>query len=178
MTPLTEAGLTDAGLLVVRLVFGPYLFAQGAQKMFGWFRGMGFEKATKMMESFGYRPGGLFVRLAALTQIAGSVLITLGLFGPIGPALMVSVMIVAAASIWPLGYFAVTGGIELPVLYATAGVGLAVVGPGRLSLDHALGLDALWTSRLVWMALLIGVLGGLANVATRRKPAPAAPGRP
>lgn len=170
MPPLTETLMADAGLFAIRLVFGPYLFAHGAQKLFGWFHGMGFQAASKMLDTFGFRPAGLFVRVAALTEMTAAVLITLGLLGPVGPALMVSVMIVACVSVWRNGLFAVTGGAELSVLYGTVGVGLALVGPGRASLDFVLGLDTLWTPGIAGMVLAIGVLGGLGNLATRRKP--------
>src|SRR5437867_13410412 len=115
MPPLTETLMADAGLFVVRLVFGPYLFAHGTQKLFGWFHGMGFQAASKMLDTFGFRPAGFFVRVAALTEMTAAVLITLGLLGPIGPALMVSVMIVACVSVWRNGLFALTGGAELSV---------------------------------------------------------------
>ena len=93
----------------------------------------------------------------------------LGLLGPIGPALMISVMIVAAVSVhWSHGVFATNNGIEVPLLYGTGGLALALTGPGVYSLDAALGLDRLWTAGLVWGAVAVGVLGAVVNLATRR----------
>ena len=98
----------------------------------------------------------------------------LGFLGPIGPALIVGVMIVAAVSVHlKHGFFAGTNGIEIPFLYAGGAVALALAGPGLYSLDAALGLQGLWTPALVWGALAVGIVGGFANLLLRR-PAPVA----
>ena len=63
---------------------------------------------------------------------------------PIGPALLLSVMIVAAISVhWKNGVFATANGIEVPLLYAAGAVALAFTGFGPFSLDArgTLGLD-------------------------------------
>ena len=81
-----------------------------------------------------------------MAELTSGLLIALGLFGPIGPALMLSVMIVAAISVhWANGVFATSNGIEVPLLYATGAATLALTGPGRYSLDAWLGLAPLWT---------------------------------
>jgi hypothetical protein len=72
------------------------------------------------------------------------------------------------------GLFATTNGIELPLLNLATADGLALTGFGRYSLDARLGLDAYWTPTMVWAIVLVGVVGGLANVAIRKTP-PAAP---
>ena len=60
--------------------------------------------------------------------------LALGLLGPIAPALVVSVMIVAAMSVhWEHGVFAMTNGIEVPLLYGTIAAALALTGPGAIS---------------------------------------------
>ena len=51
----------------------------------------------------------------------------------------------------------------------------AFAGYGGLSLDAAFGIAGVWTAGLVWLFVGLGVVGGLANLAARRKaPAPAA----
>ena len=115
-------------------------------------------------------------RFIALSEFGGGLLIVLGLFGPVGPALMLSVMIVAAVSVHlKNGIFAMSNGIELPLLYGAAGVALALTGPGQYSLDAPFGLSAAWTPALNWTVLGLGIAGGVANLAIRRPaPAPAA----
>ena len=118
---------------MARVVFGGLMAAHGAQKYFGWFGGYGLDAVSGMFESLGFRPGRLFATAAAVGEIVSGLLVAAGLLGPIGPALMLSVMIVAAVSVhWQHGLFAMTNGVEVPLLYAAAAVVFALTGPGRL----------------------------------------------
>jgi putative oxidoreductase len=164
----------NAGLALARVVFGLLIAAHGSQKLFGWFGGYGLAAVGGFFESLGFRPGRFFALAASVAELTSGLLIALGLFGPIGPALMLSVMIVAAISVhWPNGLFATSNGIEVPLLYATAAVALALTGPGGYSLDAWLGLTPLWTPAIAWIALGIGAIGGVANLALRTVPADA-----
>ncbi len=157
----------DVGLLLARVVFGLVMAAHGSQKMFGWFGGYGLAGTGGFFESLGFRPGRLFAAVAAGTEIAAGLLVAAGLFGPLGPALIISVMIVAVAAIhWPNGLFAQNNGIEVPLLYATAAAAIALIGNGAFSLDAALGLT--WSAEVVWIALGLGILGGFGNLAIRK----------
>ena len=165
---LDIAGIS-AGLLVVRLVAGVLMAAHGSQKLLGWFGGHGIAGTGMFFEQLGFRPGRLFATIASVTEIVSGVLVALGLFGPLGPALMLSVMIVAAVSVhWKNGLFAQSNGIELALFYGTVAVALALIGFGTYSLDAALGLQALYTPALALAALAIGVIGGVANLLARR----------
>jgi len=161
------------GLLIVRLVFGLMMAAHGAQKLFGWFGGYGLTGTGGFFETIGFRPGRLMAFAAGFGEFAGGLLVALGLLGPIGPALMLSVMIVASSMHWAKGLFVTTGGIEVPLLYAAVSVGLAFAGFGALSLDSALGFGALWTDAVTATALAVGTVGALVVLAIRRAPVPA-----
>ena len=66
---------------------------------------------------------------------------TLGLLNGLGAMAFVGLMTVAALTDHRgKGYFIFKGGAEYVVLVAIVAVALAVVGPGRWSLDNALGL--------------------------------------
>lgn len=162
----------DLGVLLARMVFGLLMAAHGSQKLFGWFGGYGLAGTAGFFEQLGFRPGRFFAATAAGTEIIAGLLVALGLLGPLGPALILSVMIVAVATVhWPHGLFAQNNGIEVPVLYATAAVAMALTGHGAYSLDAALGLS--WPARLVWTVLAFGAIGGFANLAIRKTtPAP------
>ena len=159
----------NLGLLVARIVLGLLMAGHGAQKAFGWFGGYGLEAVGGYFESLGFRPGRLFAAAAAFGEIISGLLVALGFLGPIGPALMLSVMIVAAVSVhWGHGLFAGTNGIEVPLLYAAGAAALAFTGPGRYSFDALLGLTGSWTPVVTWIALGIGMIGAAANLAARK----------
>jgi len=173
MEPMHDAQMLGAGLLAARLVLGALMAGHGAQKLFGWFGGPGLRASAGMMEHLGFRPGLPFALAASLTELASGVLVALGLLGPVGPALMVSVMLVAAVSAHLRnGLWAQNGGYEMALVYGAVAFGLALTGPGAYSADAALGLSSLWTPGIAWIALALGLAGGVANLLARR-PAPA-----
>lgn len=169
-----DARTVDLGLLAGRLVFGALFAAHGSQKLFGWFRGYGLRGTGASFESLGFRPGRTFAAAAGLTELASGLLILLGLLGPVGPALLLSVLTVAVITVhWGNGLLATSNGSELPLLYATVAIGFALTGPGTYSLDALLGITTFWSSSITWAMLALGVIGGLTNVAARRRPAAA-----
>ena len=172
--PFADVALVSGGLLAARLVLGLLMAGHGAQKLFGWFGGHGLAGTGGFFESLGFRPGRAFALAAAVAEFGGGILLALGLLGPVGPALIISVMIVAALTVhWGHGVFAASNGIEVPLLYATGGLALALTGPGAYSLDALLGLESLWTPAVAWTAIGLGIAGGIANLLVRRSPATA-----
>lgn len=169
---LAPTPFLDLAFLIARVVIGLFIAAHGAQKLFGWFGGHGLAGTAGFFEGLGFRPGRLFALAAGLGEFTSGLLIAVGLFGPVGPALMLAVMLVAAISVhWRNGLFATNNGIEMPLLYGIAAVRFALTGPGRHSLDAALGLHWTWTPRVIWIALAAGLVGGLASLVMRRPPA-------
>jgi putative oxidoreductase len=157
----------DTGLLLARLVFGLLMAAHGTQKLFGWFGGYGLAGTGGFFEQLGFRPGRFFAATAGATELVAGLLLAIGLFGPLGPALIVSVMLVAMATVhWQHGLWQSNNGIELTLLYAAGAVALALTGFGAYSADAALGLT--WPVEVAWIALGMGALGGVANLAIRK----------
>ena len=173
-TSLLDIATVGAGLLVVRVVVGLLMAAHGSQKLFGWLGGHGIAGTGMFFETIGFRPGRVFARVAATTELVSGLLVALGLLGPVGPALMLSVMIVAAVSVhWKNGLLATSNGIELALFYGSVAVGLALIGFGSYSLDALLGLQSLYTPTWALVALAIGIFGGVGNLLARRPPAAA-----
>src|SRR5581483_1245282 len=108
----------DIGLLLLRAAAGLVMAAHGAQKLFGWFGGHGLAGTAGFFDSLGFRPGRILAAAAGASEFAGGLLIALGLFGPVGPAVVLATMIVAMSVHWQNGLFAMHNGIEMPLLYA------------------------------------------------------------
>ena len=155
----------DLASLVLRLALGPMLVLHGLNKVRG-----GLAGTAGWFESLGLRPGWLHARVAAATEIGAGVLVTLGLLTGLSATAYVGLMTVAALTDHRgKGYFIFKGGAEYVVLVAMVAVGLAVVGPGRWSLDHALGLDL---AGIGWgvVALVGGLAAAAALLATSYRP--------
>jgi putative oxidoreductase len=175
MGTYADLSTVSFGLLVLRVVVGVIMAAHGAQKLLGWFGGYGLRGTGEFFVKLGFQPGPAFAAAASISEIISGLLVTLGFLGPIGPALMISVMIVAAMTVhWEHGLFAANNGIELPLLYGAAAFALALTGFGQYSLDSLVGIAGHLHLTDTWIALIIGVIGGFANLALRRRPAVAA----
>ena len=163
------------GLLIARLIIGLVMAAHGTQKLFGWFGGSGLNMTGEFMVKLGFNQGRAFAAAASLVGITSGLLVALVFLGPIGPALMISVMIVAAITVhWKNGLFAGKNGIELPLLYIAAALAFATAGFGPYSLDALFGIADRWSPGIIWLALAVGVAGALGNVALRSFAKPAA----
>ena len=167
----TYPEMIAGGLLIVRLVIGTLMMGHATQKLFGWLGGYGLNGTAGFFEQLGFHPGRRFATAASLAELTSGLLIALGLLGPVGPALLISVMLVAMVTVhWRNGLFAATNGVEVPLLYATAALGFALVGFGSYSLDAALGIARFWSPGLTLVVLGAGAAGGAFNLAFRRLP--------
>ncbi|MFE1308023.1 MULTISPECIES: DoxX family membrane protein [unclassified Streptomyces] len=163
----------DLGLLLLRLGTGGVLVAHGTQKLFGWFGGHGLEGTGQFMESVGYAPGKASATAAGLAEAGGGTLLALGLATPAAGAAAAGAMAGAAAVHKPNGFFAQEGGYEYAATLGLAAAGLAIAGPGRLSLDHASGhvFDRGWMVPLALgvTAAATAVVVGARNRRVRQK---------
>jgi len=169
-TYLPDPRMIGLALLIGRVVLGLLMAAHGTQKLLGWFGGYGLNATGEFLVQLGFPPGRLFATAASVGEVASGLLIAFGVLGPVGPALMISVMIVAAVTVhWQNGLFAQANGIELPLLYGTGALAVALAGFGPYSLDAVLGLAHLWTPKVIGVVLAVGVIGGVANLMMRRR---------
>src|SRR5437773_5539020 len=131
----------DLGLLALRRVLGAVFLGHGAQKAFGAFGGPGFDGATGFVGSLGFRPARFWAALAVGGELAAGLLFLLGLLTPLAGLLVLATMAVAIAKVHgPKGFFVQNGGYEYNLVLIIAALAVAVMGPGRVSLDFVLGL--------------------------------------
>ena len=135
---------TDLGLLLVRLALGPMLLVHGWNKVAG---PGGLRGTTRWFDGLGLRPAWLHARVAAATELAGGLLVTLGLLTGLSATAFVGLMTVATLTDHRgKGYFVFKGGWEYTLLVGMVAVGLAAAGPGAWSLDGLLGLNLAGTA--------------------------------
>jgi hypothetical protein len=106
-------------------------------------------------------------------------MIALGLGGPIGPAIMISNMIVAQASVhWKNGFFAQKQGIELGTIYAAGALAFAATDYGAVSADALLGLRETFKSPVLLALALAGAIAAAYVVLEQRDLTPETPATP
>ena len=126
----------DGALLAARLTVGFLMFGHGAQHLFGWWDGWGFDGTGAALAHAGYSPGRFFAALLGGSEVAGGILLMLGLLTPLGAAAVIGVLTNAIVTVhWSHGPFGANG-YEYPLLLAVGAATLAFTGPGQLSLDR------------------------------------------
>ncbi len=162
----------DLGLLLLRLTQGGLFAGHGSQKLFGWFGGYGLKGTAGWVESLGLRPGSWWAPAAAISEFGGGVLNALGLFHPLGPIGIIASMSMATAKVhWGKPIWVTAGGAELPVTDITIALALMLTGPGRCSLDYALGIRVPRPLVIVMAAAAATLLA--LGIMSRPAPAPA-----
>ncbi|MEB3051539.1 DoxX family protein [Mycolicibacter sp. MYC123] len=154
----------DVALLILRLVLGVSLAAHGFNKFFGGGRIPG---TARWFESIGMKYGKFQAVTAAVAEIAAGLGLAVGLLTPITAAGFVALMAVA---VWTVhrknGFFIIKEGWEYNLVLATGAVTVAMLGPGRLSLDHQIFCHCWatgWTGLAISLGLgLVGAIGQLA----------------
>jgi putative oxidoreductase len=159
------------GLTALRAAVGGAFFAHGAQKLFGWFGGPGLDGMGQGFEQMGIKPGRRNALIAGASELGGGAMLAAGFLTPLGAAAIMGVMDKAVRTVhWSKGFFVTEGGYEYNVVLAAAAFALADVGPGRLSLDRALGIEM---SGPAWALAALGA--GLAGPRLLERTAPAEP---
>jgi putative oxidoreductase len=120
----------------LRIVAGAAFFTHGAQKLLGWFGGMGADGGTvELMSRFG---------AAGVIEVVGGFLIMIGLFTRLAAFIASGEMAVAyfwmhAASSGEIFWWANRG--EMVMLFSFIFLYFAAAGAGPLSVDEAMARD-------------------------------------
>jgi putative oxidoreductase len=159
---VSAATAADVSLLVFRASLGIVFLAHGYNHVFG---GGKIAGTARWFESLGMRPGVLHAWTASLTELGAGALLLLGLATPLACAGVMGTMVVA----WVTNHrrngffiFRPGEGYEYVMMLTLAAVGLAGVGAGQWSLDHALG----WFDPPGWTGLGIALVAGLGGALT------------
>ena len=145
----------DVGALLLRLVVGGTLVAHGWNHMFGGGRLPG---TARWFASIGFRHSRVHALLASVGEVAAGASLVLGLLTAAGAAAVVATMLVAlVANHWRNGFFIFRPGegYEYVLMISVVAMAIGALGPGRISLDHALGIDLRG-----WGGLVLAAAGG------------------
>ena len=159
LSAVTEPAAVDAALLVLRITFGVFFALHGLNKVRG-----GLDGTARWFGSIGMKWPSWQARLAAGTEIAAGLGLAIGLLTPLSAAGMVGTMVVATwAAHRSNGFFIFNEGQgwEYTVSIAVAAAAIGTIGPGRISLDHALGIS-LHSGLSGWSGAVIAAGMGLA----------------
>ena len=173
---MADVKQVDLALLVVRVAFGVGLAAHGYNKFFG---PGGLTGTTGWFASMGMKWPKWQARIAATTEIGAGLLLALGLLTQLAAAGFIGLMLVAIVTAhWSVGFFVFRAGQGWEYCASIAVVAFAVgtIGAGRYSIDHAIHLDRHitgWTGASI--TVIVGVLGGLTQLATSYRPPAKAP---
>ncbi|MFJ4870533.1 DoxX family protein [Streptomyces sp. NPDC088757] len=167
----------DIGLLVLRLVTGLLVAGHGVQKVSFRLGGKGLAGGTEEFRGDGFRGGVLTALAAGVTQIGAGLLLATGALTPLAAAGVAGVMTVALTVKLPHGLWVQNDGYEYPLVLVAVPAALAFTGPGRWSVDAALGLTP-WPAWWAVVTVAGGVGSGLVVRLVLHRPAPATTGVP
>jgi putative oxidoreductase len=161
----------DVALLLLRAVVGITMIAHGLNH---WRGGGRIAGTARWFGGLGLRHGRLQAWLSVVTEVGAGALLLLGLATPLACAAVVSVMLVAGLLAHrPNGFFVFRDGYEYVLVLAVVALAVAVLGPGRWSLDRAAGVGVTgWAGGGVALGAALVATAGL--LATCWRPAPAA----
>jgi putative oxidoreductase len=162
------------GLLLLRVFVGGAFFGHGAQKLFGWWGGYGPQGTGGFFSSIGFRWGVPMAVMAGLAEAGGGALLAVGLATPLACGMIAVVMLNAIFSVTLKRAF--MAGSEIELTYLVVAVALAATGPGRFSLDRAIGWDDN-ISGLWWGVVVLAAAAAVSFVTLtffRTKPVPQA----
>jgi putative oxidoreductase len=157
-------GQLDTAALLLRITLGVVMLAHGWNHLFG---PGGIDGTAGWFGSMGLRPPKVHALLSGWMELGSGACLILGLLSAFQCAAVVGVMTVAlVVAHRKNGFFIFKPGQgwEYVAVLALTAVALGALGPGRISLDHVLGIsDRLDGGAGVGLSTLLG-LGGSATL--------------
>lgn len=137
---LHSRSLASLGDVLLRLSVGGMLIPHGLGRLFG-LGGQGIERNGAWLESNGLPAGEASAILLGTLELAGGVLIVVGLLTRPVAIAVASVIAFSVLLHWPNGYFWLTGGPpsnagRWSIVWAAAVLAIALRGAGGYSIDE------------------------------------------
>jgi putative oxidoreductase len=160
----------DLVVLALRVVVGVVFFAHGVKHL------INRDKTVRWTASMGLRFPVVQWFFMAFAEMAIGVSMIVGLFTAIGAAGVVAMMVVAFWLVHRHAGFFVSArpdeGYEYVLVLTVVAVAIAVLGPGRVSVDHAIGIADDLAGTTGALVAASGVVAALAQLAVSyRRPA-------
>jgi putative oxidoreductase len=159
MRPKAETARSglDLARLLLRAAVGGTMIAHGLK------HGRTLKGTAGWFGSIGFRQPELQARASAVVEVGAGTAVGLGAATPLAASAVVGALAVAARSVHqPNGFFINAEGYEYVMNLAVAATALAAIGPGRWSVDRALGTDRLLSGVPAALAAAVLGLGGAA----------------
>jgi putative oxidoreductase len=150
------------GLLILRLALGVTMGAHGLQHLFGLFGGPGVGGFAHVLEMMGFHKQlTLLSWVTGISEVAGSALVIIGIFTPLGAAALLGVAASAVFAKFHNGFFQGQGqGFEFELLLAATAFSLLFTGAGTISLER----NTPWRRRPLPLGLVSLLLAAAASV--------------
>ena len=150
-------------LAALRVLVGGLFVGHGLQKLAGKFGGHGLEGTGQFFENgLGLKPGKAHAAAAGASETAGGALLATGFLTPVAASMLTGTMATAVKTVHiEKGVWNSDGGYEYNAVLVAVAFALTAAGPGRWSLDNALGTTRAGLP-IALAAVGSGALGGLA----------------
>lgn len=152
----------DIAALLLRVCIGGTMAAHGWNHAYG---GGKIPGTAGWFESMGLRHGRLNAWFASINEMGAGALLVVGLANPLAAAGVigsVAVAFVIAHARNGFFIFRAGQGYEYVLVLAVTALAIGALGPGRVSLDHALGIAEDFDG---WLGLAIAAIGGFGGAA-------------
>jgi putative oxidoreductase len=156
----------DVARWALRAVVGGTMIAHGVR------HGRTLDGTAGWFGSIGFRQPRLQAAASAVVEVGAGAALVVGAATPLAASAVVGTMGVAARTVHaPNGFFVMKDGYEYVLNLGAASVALAALGPGRFSVDRALGLDERLNGRQrAGLAAGLGLVAAAAQLAAFWRP--------
>lgn len=159
---------SDFAVLALRVVVGVVFLAHGVKHV------VNREKTIRWTASIGLRQPTVQWFFMSFAEIGIGLSILVGFLTAVGAAGLVAMMVVAFWTVHRRAGFFVSArpdeGYEYVLVLAVVAVAVATLGPGRVSIDHALGIAERLSGPTGALIALAGIVAAVVQLALAYRP--------